>query len=61
MLGEMFSFSIVKKIGEGNYLNQDHFIIERVRRARALNMRRIRPQASKKSRIFSDDDRPSSS
>jgi len=36
----MFAFSIVKKIGEGNYLKDDLFIIERVRRERALNLKR---------------------
>ena len=32
----MLTFSIVKRIGEGSYLNEDSFIIERVRRKRAL-------------------------
>ncbi|MGB2705330.1 MAG: hypothetical protein WBC74_00495 [Candidatus Omnitrophota bacterium] len=34
----MFTFSVVKKIGEGSYLDEALFIIERVRRERALNM-----------------------
>ncbi|MFH1593854.1 MAG: hypothetical protein ABID09_04065 [Candidatus Omnitrophota bacterium] len=35
----MFAFSIVRKIGEGNYLSEEPFIIERARKERALNMR----------------------
>ncbi|NQU95742.1 MAG: hypothetical protein HQ549_05940 [Candidatus Omnitrophica bacterium] len=34
----MFTFSVVKKLGEGNYLSEGRFIIERVRRENALNM-----------------------
>ena len=34
----MFTFSIVKKLGEGNYLSEGRFIIERIRRENALNM-----------------------
>ena len=37
----MFAFSIVRKIGEGNYLNDDRFTIERVRKTRALNSARF--------------------
>ena len=33
----MFTFALVKRIGEGSYLNEDLFILERVRRQRALN------------------------
>ncbi|MBN1353801.1 MAG: hypothetical protein JW994_03930 [Candidatus Omnitrophica bacterium] len=33
----MFAFATVRKIGEGNYLNDDVFILERVRKERALN------------------------
>jgi len=32
----MLTYSIVKRIGEGSYLNEDYFIIERARRKRAL-------------------------
>ena len=38
----MFTFSIVKKIGEGSYLEEERFIIERIRKARALNTQRPR-------------------
>lgn len=38
----MFTFSVVKKIGEGSYLDEALFIIERVRRERALNMHRVK-------------------
>jgi len=38
----MFDFSLVRKIGEGRYLDEERFILERVRRERALNMCRIR-------------------
>ena len=38
----MFTFSVVKKIGEGSYLNDALFIIERVRRERALRPHRMR-------------------
>ena len=34
----MFTFSMVKRIGEGSYLNDDVFILERARKERALNM-----------------------
>ena len=34
----MFTFNIVKKLGEGNYLSEGRFIIERIRRENALNM-----------------------
>ena len=37
----MFTFSVVKKIGEGSYLDEAIFIIERVRRERALNAHRV--------------------
>ena len=58
----MFTFSIVKKIGEGNYLGKDNFIIERVRKERALNMRHIRFHSNKhKIKPFSKNDRFSSS
>jgi len=45
----MFTFSIVRKIGEGNYLNEDTFILERVRRRRALNesMQKIKTKSGK--------------
>ena len=38
----MFTFSIVKKIGEGSYLDEGRFILERIRRERALNMHYIK-------------------
>ncbi len=38
----MFDFNMVKKIGEGSYLDKERFIIERVRRERVLNMCHIR-------------------
>ena len=37
----MMAFSVVKRIGEGSYLDQDFFTIERVRKARALNTHRL--------------------
>ena len=37
MLGEFLRFHLVKKMGEGAYLNEDQFIIERLRRERALD------------------------
>ena len=43
----MFTFSIVKKIGEGSYLNEALFIIERVRRERALNAYRVESESNK--------------
>ena len=33
----MFTFSVVRKIGEGSYLAEDLFILERARRVKALN------------------------
>jgi len=36
----MFTFSVVKKIGEGSYLDEALFIIERVRREKVLNAHR---------------------
>ena len=46
----MLTFNTVKRIGEGNYLGDDLFIIERARRARAINT--PRPKTSKgKNRI----------
>ena len=54
----MFTFSIVKKIGEGNYLNDESFILERVRKVRALNARLGRAKDSRLSaRNFSRNDR----
>lgn len=37
MLNELLSFHLVKKMGEGNYLSEDQFIIERIRKERALD------------------------
>ena len=41
----MMTFSMVKKIGEGKYLDEDLFIIERVRRERAMNV--LHPRGGK--------------
>lgn len=35
MMGELLSFHLVKKMGEGSYLNEDRFILERIRKERA--------------------------
>jgi len=43
----MFTFSVVKKIGEGSYLNDALFIIERVRRERALGPHRMKSSDNK--------------
>ena len=43
----MFTFRVVKRIGEGDYLNDDLFIIERVRRERALNMHQMKSKTNK--------------
>ena len=43
----MFTFSIVKRIGEGNYLGDDFFIIERVRKARALSPAYLKANGTK--------------
>lgn len=49
----MFTFNIVKKIGDGSYLREGRFIIERIRKERALNMDRTRVDGTRfKSRIF---------
>lgn len=37
MLGDLLSFHLVKKMGEGNYLIEDQFILERIRKKRALD------------------------
>jgi hypothetical protein len=37
MLGDFLSFHLVKKMGEGIYLSEDQFIIERIRKERALD------------------------
>lgn len=52
----MFSFSIVKKIGEGKYLDEDLFIIERIRRERALNMRQEKLGTTKFHNRFKNKD-----
>jgi len=44
----MLNLSIVRKIGEGNYLNDDSFILERVRKERALNLRRMKSRGDKR-------------
>ena len=43
----MFTFSVVKRIGEGNYLSEGRFIIERIRRENALNMHNFKFDNSK--------------
>lgn len=43
----MLGFDIVKRIGEGNYLNEDSFIIERVRKERALKRHTMEVKGSK--------------
>ena len=43
----MFTFSVVKKIGEGSYLNEALFIIERVRRENALSAHRMQREDNK--------------
>jgi hypothetical protein len=48
MLGEFLRFHLVKKIGEGTYLNEDHFIIERLRRERALDIDYIAERKNRK-------------
>lgn len=48
MTGNMLTFSLVKKIGEGTYLNKDLFILERVRRERSLNFPRIKIDSDKR-------------
>ena len=54
----MFSFSIVKKIGEGKYLSKDNFILERIRRERALNIRYMKVHSNKrKVKPFTRDER----
>ena len=55
----MFTFSLVRRIGEGSYLDEDSFILERVRKERALNTRCVRFAAEKnKTRIFARDGKP---
>ncbi len=43
----MFTFSVVKKIGEGSYLDEALFIIERVRRERSLGAHRMKSESGK--------------
>ena len=58
----LFTFSVVKRIGEGNYLNDESFILERVRKERALNIERPKMIRKRfKNRIFGKDGRPNSS
>ncbi len=38
----MFTFAIVKRIGEGHYLSDDAFILERARKERALMPHRLK-------------------
>jgi len=49
----LFTFSLVKKIGEGSYLSDDPFIIERARKEKALNVHNLRFNNSRnEGRIF---------
>ena len=49
----MFTFNLVRKIGEGNYLDEDSFILERARKERALNIHCVKMSANRnKNRIF---------
>jgi hypothetical protein len=58
----MFTFSVVKKIGEGRYLCDDLFIIERVRKGRAVKVGRKKLENKHiKNRLFGDDGDASSS
>ena len=41
----MFAFNLTRRIGEDNYLAEDVFIIERVRRSRALRPNRMKSEA----------------
>lgn len=54
MLGEFLSFHLVKKMGEGIYLNEDQFIIERIRKERALDVSHVarRQNTKKRKSIF---------
>ena len=55
----MFTFHTVKKIGDRAYLGDDLFIIERVRRKRALNMHHLISERNKnKNRLFDKNDKP---
>ena len=47
----MFTFSIVRKTSEERCINKNNFIIERVRRQRALN------NSKNKNRIFIRDEK----
>lgn len=50
---QMMTFSIVKKIGEGRYLADDLFIIERARREKVLGAFRVKPGSCNfKNRLF---------
>jgi len=43
----MFTFNVVRKIGEGSYLDEALFIIERVRREKVLNAHRASNESAK--------------
>ena len=51
----MFTFAVVKKIGEGKYLFDDFFILERIRRERALQAHSAKPQKKHKNRFLAKD------
>ena len=48
MLGNLLSFQLIKKMGEGSYLNEDRFILERVRRERALDTAHVNSKKNKR-------------
>jgi len=50
----MFTFAVVRKIGEGKYLSDDLFILERIRREQALKMGQTKPDKKKK-RFYTKD------
>lgn len=55
----MFSFSIVKKLGDGRYLDEARLIIERVRREKALSFHHTKFDNKKhKSKPFKGDGKP---
>jgi len=55
----MLSFYIVKKIGEGSYLDESQFIIERARKEKTLRQQRVYAEISKsKARSFSRNAKP---
>ncbi|GEM_PF-1876156 len=49
----MFTFNVVRKIGEGSYFDEALFIIERARRENALSMHRAKSESNKFKSKFS--------